>query len=305
MLSIGFQLASGRSLLTVMIRNIVGSETELGESPLWIAEEQALYWIDVLGSSLKRLNLPHRTVDTWPLPKIVGAIARRARGGFLVSFRTGFAFLERPGAPLDWLEVSGLQLERGRFNDGKCDRLGRFWVGTLDRKLTDPVGELYRIDAGLACRTMDTGFTLSNGLGWSPDNRTMYFTDSRAKLIYAYDFELESGSLSNRRVFVDYGNSDGRPDGLTVDADGHLWVAAIGGWRVDRFSPDGRLDRSVRLPVSQPTSCTFGGPDLETLYVTTARMNLDAVALAEEPLAGSVFALEVGVRGLAEPAFAG
>jgi sugar lactone lactonase YvrE len=244
-------------------------------------------------------------VAHWPLPKPPGSFALREAGGFLIAFRSGLATLDAPGAEVRWLEVPGLNLGDERFNDGKADRAGRFWTGTLDRRLASPIGQLYRVEAGFQVVAVDRGFTIANGLGWSPDERTMYFTDTPARRIYRYDFDAAAGRVSNRRVFVEVAAGDGGPDGMTVDAEGHVWSAQFDRWCVNRYAPDGSLERSIRLPVQQPTSCAFGGPELATLYVTSARIDLDDRALGAQPLAGGVFALEPGVRGRPEPRFNG
>jgi sugar lactone lactonase YvrE len=192
-----------------------------------------------------------------------------------------------------------------RFNDGKCDRRGRFWVGTLAIDATPGHGSLYRLDPDGRCQTMDTGFHISNGLGWSPDDRRFYFTDTGPKRIYVYDFDAESGAIENRRVFAQLPDNVGSPDGLAVDADGFVWSAHWDGWCVTRYDPEGKVDRVINLPVPRPTSCSFGGPDLSTLYITSARIRLSAQQLAEAPMSGSVFALQAGVRGLPETPFAG
>ncbi len=291
--------------MPVDVTCVVDARNILGEGPVWCPIEQVLYWIDIARPTLNRVDPKTGEWATWDLPKPAGSFALRRKGGLLVAFRAGMAWLELPSGRLEWVEVAGARLERGRFNDGKCDRKGRFWVGTMDRHLTDPIGELYRIDPDLSCRTMDRGFILSNGIAWSPDDRTMYFTDSRARAIYAYDFDLESGGVANRRVFAAFGDGPGRPDGCTVDAGGYLWTALVNAWRILRFAPDGRLDRAIELPVQRPTSCIFGGPDLDALFVTSSTLSLAEEDLAKQPLAGGVFRIDVGVRGLPEPRFAG
>ncbi len=281
------------------------SRDGLGEGPIWCPREEALYWIDILQPRLHRFDPMTGVSQEWPLPRPAGSFAVREGGGFLFAFRAGLAWLDAPGAEPQWIQLSGPRLDRGRFNDGKCDRRGRFWVGTLDRQLREPVGELYRIDPDLSCQTMDRGFTISNGLGWSPDDRTMYFTDSPARRIYAYDFDLVSGQITNRRVFAALHEGPGRPDGCTVDADGYVWTANIDAWRLLRLAPDGRVDRVVPLPVKRPTSCIFGGPSLDALYVTTSTMGLTEDDLAQQPLAGGLLRVDVGVKGVPEPRFAG
>jgi L-arabinonolactonase len=286
------------------VRCVVDCKDILGECGIWCPQDRVLWWIDVARPSLARLDPATGKVDNWALPKPVGSFALRRDGGFLLAFRSGLAMLDRPGGALQWHATPGARLDACRFNDGKCDRQGRFWVGTLDRNLKEPIGELYRIDPGFACITMDRGFTISNGLAWSPDQRTMYFTDTPARTIYAYDFDATAGQIANRRVFVRFDERPGRPDGCTVDAEGFLWTARVDGWCVDRYAPDGRLDHCVELPVQRPTCVSFGGEALDTLYVTTSTLGLAEEELARQPLAGGLFAVRAGVTGIAEPRFA-
>jgi L-arabinonolactonase len=290
---------------TVQATCAVDCKNVLGEGALWCPHERVLWWIDISSPSLWRFDPRADRVDHWPLPKPPGSFALRKNGGFLFAFRNGLATLDAPGGALEWLEVPGLALGDERFNDGKADRAGRFWSGTLDRRLASPIGQLYRVEPGFRVTAMDRGFTISNGVGWSPDDRTMYITDTPSRRIYRYDFEPATGGIANRRVFVEVDAGDGGPDGMTVDAEGFVWSAQFDRWCVNRYAPDGRLDRSIPLPVQRPTTCMFGGADLATLYVTSARMDLTDAALAAQPQAGGVFALEPGVRGLPEPRFAG
>ena len=283
----------------------VDCKNVLGEGAVWCPLERLLWWVDISGPSLWRLDPCTARVDHWPLPKPPGSFALRKNGGFLFAFRNGFATLAEPGGELQWLEPPGLALGDERFNDGKVDRAGRFWAGTLDRKLGSAIGQLYRVEPGLRVTAMDRGFTISNGIGWSPDDRTMYFTDTPSRRIYRYDFDPATGAIANRRVFIEAEPGHGGPDGMTVDAEGYVWSAQFDRWSIHRYAPDGRLDRAVRMPVRRPTTCMFGGPELATLYVTSARMDLADDALAGQPQAGGVFALEPGVRGLPEPRFAG
>jgi sugar lactone lactonase YvrE len=283
----------------------VDCKNVLGEGAVWCPLERVLWWIDISSPSLWRFDPRADRVDHWPLPKPPGSFALRKNGGFLFAFRNGLATLDAPGGALEWLEVPGLALGDERFNDGKADRAGRFWSGTLDRRLASPIGQLYRVEPGFRATAMDRGFTISNGIGWSPDDRTMYFTDTPARRIYRYDFDPATGGIANRRVFVEVDPGHGGPDGMTVDAAGFVWSAQFDRWCVNRYAPDGRLDRSIPLPVQRPTTCMFGGADLATLYVTSARMDLADAALAAQPQAGGVFALEPGVCGLPEPRFAG
>lgn len=276
---------------------VVDCRNELGEGALWCPLEQRLWWIDIQKPTLWSLR-PGGAVQHWSLPKPPGSFALRKDGGFLFAFRGGLATLDKPGGEPKWLP--GLEPGDERFNDGKCDRAGRFWAGTMDRKLASAIGRLYRVAPDFKLEPMDRGFTISNGIGWSPDERVMYFTDTPSRRIYRYDFDAAAGTIAKRRVFVEVEPGHGGPDGLTVDAEGCVWSAQFDRGCVNRYDPDGKLERSVRLPVQRPTTCMFGGPDLDTLYVTSA-----AMGLAGEEQAGGLFALHPGVRGLPETRFAG
>ncbi len=196
-------------------------------------------------------------------------------------------------------------IPENRFNDARCDRAGRLWAGSMPLDAATPTGALYRFDAAGAWEKMDSGFAVSNGLDWSPDDRTFYFVDTGPGIIYAYDFDIATGEISKRREFARIAPEEGRPDGLTVDADGNVWCAIWDGWCVRRYRPDGRLDREISLPVPRPTSCAFGGKDLETLFITSARVRLPERTLADAPLSGGVFALEPGVCGQRPVSFVG
>ncbi len=275
----------------------------LGEGALWCPREQVLWWFDVSSVILWRFAPASGRVEHWPLPKRAGSFALRKDRGLLFAFQKGFATLEVAGGEFTWRDVPGIAFGDERFNDGKVDRGGRFWAGTLDRTVSSAIGQLYRLDTDYRVTVMDRGFTVSNGIGWSPDDRVMYFTDTTARRIYRYDFDVASGQVSNRRVFVEAEPGHGGPDGMTVDAQGYVWSAQFDRWCIHRYAPDGSLDRSIRMPVQRPTTCMFGGPDLATLYVTSARVGLAADADVAQPQAGNVFALDPGVRGLPESRF--
>lgn len=277
----------------------------LGEGPVWSEQDQSLYRVDIAGRRVRRFTPATGQQREWIVPSDVGALALRAGGGAVVALRTGFALLDLGSGRLDPLGDPEQGRPDNRFNDGACDRAGRFWAGTLHDDELEPLGSLYRLDPDLGWHAVLHDVICSNGLGWSPDDRTMYFTDSRVGRIDAFDFDLASGSLSRRRPFAVLDGQDGVPDGLTVDADGYVWSAVWDGWRVVRYAPDGTVDRVVELPVQRPTSCAFGGPDLTTLYVTSAARGLTSAERVAGPLGGSLFALQPGVRGLPEPLFAG
>ena len=223
----------------------------------------------------------------------------------VVALRTGFAFLDLETGAVAGLTDPEADRPDNRFNDGKVDRQGRFWAGTLNDAEKQPLGSLYRLDADGTVTLMQDGAVVSNGIGWSPDDRTLYFTDSVIRTIWAFDFDPAAGAIANRRIFAEVPDGTGYPDGLTVDSEGFVWSAVWDGWRIVRYDPSGRIDREVVMPVQRPTSCMLGGPDLKTLYVTSASIHLDAGALERGPLAGGLFALEADVPGLPEPRFAG
>jgi sugar lactone lactonase YvrE len=284
---------------------LINPKNQLGECPIWCEKDQALYWIDIALPGIYQYQSKTKQMDHWSLPKPIGSFTQKKSGGFLLCFRSGFASLDTLGGPVVWLNQSKITESNERFNDGKSDALGRFWVGTMDKNLKQPLGALYRFDNEMKSDEMDRGFTISNGIAWSPDNKTMYFSDTPARIIYAYDFDLESGDIENRRIFATLDDSPGRPDGSTVDAEGFLWSARVAGGRIDRYDPSGKIERSIQLPISRPTSMVFGGPKMETLFITTSAMSLSDEQLRNEPLAGGVFSIETGIKGHLEHAFSG
>jgi len=280
----------------------IPAEASVGEGPVWSVAENALYWVDVPDGTVHRFEPGSGATRRWQLPSEVGCIALRAGGGAIAALRTGFALVDLDTGEVRHLEDPEADEPRTRFNDGKCDRRGRFWAGTMDLDERAPLGALYRFTGPGHCHRVLSGIGLSNGLGWSPDDRTMYHTDSLTAVIMAYDYDIDSGTPRSPRPFA-VDPQPAVPDGLAVDADGCVWSVKWDGWRVVRYTPGGRVDREVALPVGQPTSCTFGGADLDVLFVTSAREGLGQAALADQPLAGSVFAISAGVQGLPEPLY--
>ena len=277
-----------------------------GESPVWSVREQALYWTDNLGGCIHRLDSESGRGQRIALGRNVMAIGLRAGAGLVLALANHLAFYE-PGGELELIMSVEQDQPRNRFNDAKVDRRGRYWAGTMnDVDWDKPSGSLYRVDPGLELSRLQGAVVCANGLGWSPDNRTFYFCESFRYAIFAYDFDPDAGVLSARRVFATVDESSGGfPDGLTVDAEGGVWSAQNGAGRVVRYAPDGEVTHEVEVPVPQPTSCIFGGPDLDVLYITTSRQNMTPEQLARYPLSGSVFALRPGLSGLPEPLFAG
>lgn len=277
-----------------------------GESPVWSVAERCLYFVDHQGRKIHRFHPDVARLDTYNLPGVVTSLAPRSQGGLIVTIDRLFALFDPSSGSLVTLAEVDAGLPDNRFNDGKCDRSGRFWAGTMGNKAwNSPCGTLFRLAAGLP-EPMIENVRCSNGLAWSPDNATFYYAESFAHTIHAYDFNSRSGAISNRRVFATIDPASGAfPDGLTVDTEGGVWNAQPVFGRIVRYSPDGTIERIIEMPVSRCTSCIFGGDDLATLYVTSARETLTPVEIAQEPFAGGLFAFRPGFRGLPETPFAG
>ncbi len=286
---------------------VVDARHGVGESPVWHAGEQALYWVDIPAGQLWRWDAASGQTRHWQAPQMLACIASAGPGQWLGGLEDGIYQLNAQADGLlgcDLLAAVQHDQPGMRFNDGRCDRQGRLWVGSMvmNMGLASNAGAFYRYDSQGLQRVLD-GFLVTNGLGFSPDGRTMYASDSHpaVQTIWAWDYDTASGTPSNRRVFVDMNPLPGRPDGAAVDADGCYWICGNDAGLVHRFTPDGRLDQSLAVPVKKPAMCAFGGAGLDTLFVTSIRP--EGIDLADQPLAGSVFALRPGVRGLPEPAF--
>lgn len=284
---------------------VVPGRNRLGESPVWSVREGALYWVDSRAPAVYRLDPASGVVRSCPLPALVGCIVLRRSGGLIAALQTGFHALDFATGALTPIVDPEAGLPENRFNDGRADRRGRIWSGTMNDVRRDPTGSLYRLDADHRCTKMRDDIIVPNSICWSPDDRTMYFADTYRFRIMTYDFDADAGTISGMKLFADLTGRPGRPDGSTVDADGCLWNAEFTGGRVVRYTPDGRIDRTIELPVTPVTSCSFGGPNLDILYITTATQSLTPEGVEAQPLAGSVFAAVPGVRGLPEPEYEG
>lgn len=287
---------------SVRVECAVASSDRLGETPLWCDRTRKLWWIDIEEPKLQSFDPATDAHDATPLPgTYAGTQALTKEGGRLLA-QDLTLYLRTETADRHEL----VTVEQGfdnRWNDGRVDARGRFWVGTMDNGLSRPSGALYRVDPDGRATRMDGDVIVSNGIAFSPDGRTLYFTDTRRYTSFAYDLDLDEGVISNRRVFADYSSTRDRPDGACIDVDGCLWAAFFAGGRIVRYRPDGRIDRTIALPVTNPTCLCFGGPDLKTLYVTTARKFLSEAQLAAEPLAGSLLAIEGLGQGQPENRF--
>jgi len=274
----------------------------LGEGPIWVAAENTIFWVDSFGPCIKSLCLNNSEFRCWDMPSPIGSFAMRGDKKAVVALQDGLHFFNFVSHELSPICEPELGLNT-RFNDGKCDRKGRFWTGTIDLDLKFPIGSLYRLDTNLQCHKVKPGMIIPNGLGWSPDDRTMYVTDTALKIVYAYDYDLDTGEINQERIFLR--DEDAFPDGLTVDAEGYVWSVKWNDWKVIRYSPDGETDLIIDMPVQRPTGCCFGGPDHNLLYVASTVKGLSKEELAEQPLAGSLFVIETNTRGQIEEGFGG
>ena len=282
---------------------VVRTRAEVGEGPIWDPGTQTLVWVDITGAAVHRFDPATGQNVRMDVGVDVGAIAVRASGGLVMAAADGFRSLETDGSQTLLAEV-GADDPAMRMNDGKCDRHGRFWAGTMAYDETGPAGsgKLYRLDLDLSVRPVLDGVSISNGIDWSPDDRLMYFIDSRTQQVDVFDFDLDDGAITNRRTLIEVDSGIGFPDGMTVDANGDLWVALWGGSRVMHYAPDGAARGMVRFPVSQTSSCAFGGTDAMDLYVTSAARGISEEA---EPEAGSLFRARPGAAGQAPNSFGG
>jgi sugar lactone lactonase YvrE len=287
---------------------VFDARNAIGESPVWLAAEQALYWVDIPARRLYRWDPAGTQVRHWTAPEMIGCIAAHAGGGWICAMETGVFHLRADShGALQGPRVAAVDHARPkmRFNDGRCDRQGRFRAGTMlmDMGAAQSVGLVYALEDDGTLRPLVDGLIVSNGMAFSPDGRTMYLSDSHPQVqrIWSYHYDIDSGTPSNQRLFVDMTPLPGRPDGAAIDEDGCYWICANDAGLVHRFTPAGQLDRSLELPVRKPAMCAFGGSQLDTLYVTSIRP--EGIDLSDQPLAGGVFALAPGTRGLPEPSF--
>lgn len=276
---------------------------QLGEAPIWHPGENRLYWVDILQPAVYRFDPKTGRNETCALGKLVSAVLPVAGGGVMVATQDGIEALDFETGALTFFADPESEVVENRLNDAKVGPGGAIWVGSMRLDASKATGGLFRVTPDGKTERKESGITVSNGLGWSPNNRTFYFVDTIPGIIYAYDSEPGSGRLSNRRVFAQVPQDEGRPDGLTVDQDGGVWCAIWDGWCIHRYTPDGKLERVIELPVPRPTSASFGGPDDATLYITSARTRLPASTLAEAPLSGGIFAFTPGETGMSPNLF--
>jgi D-xylonolactonase len=270
----------------------------LGEGTLWSARDRAVYWVDILSPALNRLSLDGGAVERWVMPEPLGWVAERVGGGFIGGFKSGFAMIS-----LDPLTITPIgdpepDMPYNRMNDGKADAQGHIWCGTMDMVEERASGSLYRLTPDLVWQQMDSGYRVPNGPAFSPCGKWLYHSDTSRQVMYR--FARTADGIEDRQPFIRFTDADGYPDGMTVDADGHIWIAHWGGGRISRFTPDGKLDRAIALPARQVTNITFAGPDLDRMFVSSAAIDLDATCYD-----GGFFEVDCGVRGVPTNLFAG
>ena len=290
---------------TVTPQLVVAKRTLVGEGSLWDPEDEVLYWVDILSHELYAYDPATGVNRTIPTCQAVGTVVKRARGGVVLALHNGFAFLDLDTERITPIADPERAIPKNRFNDGKCDPAGRFWAGTMEFDGEPDAGALYCLEADGTVTEKLRPVTISNGIVWSADAQTMYYICTRANNVRAFDYDLATGAIANERIVV-RNQGGGGFDGMSIDAEGKLWIAVFGGGSVRRYDPvTGRLLRELRLPFERVTSCAFGGGDLDELYVTSAVIGLDEKALAAQPLAGSLVKLDPGVRGVPAFAYAG
>jgi sugar lactone lactonase YvrE len=288
------------------VEHYLSIQNELGETPIWAPEEKLLYWVDIGSHQIFRVDPKTDEYESFRPDMPVRGLCRRKAGGWLVITDAGLAFWDPSSDRCDFIVDPYADREYLQFNDGAIDRQGRLLVGSYNSDQLDaPDGSLYRLDTDHALHKLDQNLVLSNGIALSPDGKTLYVSEMFANKINAYDYDIESGIASNRRVLVEIPEDAGKPDGLTVDSQGFVWAAHWGGWRVTRYDPAGKLEREIRVPVELTTCIGFGGQNLDELYITTAWYNLSDRQRRDQPLAGDLFRIQTDITGIAEPLFLG
>jgi sugar lactone lactonase YvrE len=281
-------------------------QNELGETPIWVPEENSLYWVDFIRNTIFRIDVETKQHESFTPDMSVRGLRRRGPNGWLVITDAGLAFWDSKSNQCQFIVDPFKNEPNLEFNDGAIDRQGRLLVGSFNAADHDaPDGSLYRLDADRSLHKIDENIALSNGIAISPDGKTVYASEMSAYRINAYDYDAATGTLANRRVFVTLPEDGSKPDGLTVDSQGFLWAAHWGGWRVARYDIAGKLEREIRLPVELATSMGFGGENLDELYITTAWYDLSDQQRQAQPLAGDLFRVQTDIKGIVEPVFNG
>jgi sugar lactone lactonase YvrE len=289
-----------------VVDNFLAVRNEMGETPLWDPDEQALYWVDIAGQSIHRYHPESGMHESYRAALPITALARRASIGWLAVTKSGLAFWDHAANTFTPIVDPFSSEPDFIFNDGVVDKKGRFLIGSFNqRDLDAPEGCLFRFDPDGSLHELDGGLKVPNGMGHSPDGTLLYVTEMFSNRILVYDYDTERGTVSNRRTFVDIAEADGMPDGLTVDSEGCVWSAHWEGWCVTRYNTEGKADFRLKLPVEIVTCVGFGGPDMDELYITTAWHSLDTAAKGQQPMAGDLFRIKSDTRGMVEQEFLG
>jgi sugar lactone lactonase YvrE len=285
---------------------LIDAHALVGEGPIWDADANVLWWVDIMSSELYAYDPQTGENRKWNVGQHVGTVVQRAAGGLMLAVQDGFAAFDPASGALEMLADPEANLPGNRFNDGKCDPAGRFWAGSMAYEDQSDQGSVYRLDTDHSVDKMIEDIGISNGIIWSLDARTMYYTDSLDFAIRAYDYDVATGGIDNERVIIDIPKAMGFADGFTIDEEGMLWVAHYGAGRVRRWNPDSAtVLAEIDLPAAGVTACAFGGPGLDQLFITSASLRLSDAEKAQQPHAGGLFVAEVGVRGLAADKYGG
>ena len=288
------------------VEHVLTVQDELGECPIWDPDEQALYWVDIEGHRVHRYEPATANHDIRRPGFPMTAFGLRASGGWVTAAKNGLAYWHWHNQEYEFITDPVANEAHIRLNDGVVDHQGRFWAGSVyEEDLDAPLSSLFRLDPDGSVHKLDTGFATSNGIGVSPDSKTLYLVDMFHSKILAYDHDPATGAVENRRIFASVPEEDGYPDGITIDSEGFIWNAHWAGWKVTRYDPAGKIEREIRFPVQNVTRCAFGGEQLDELYVTTAWYAMSEEERKDQPLAGDLFRVKTDVKGLEEPTFIG
>lgn len=284
--------------LTVHANLEYQTDAHLGEGPVWDETNQKLWWVDILSGNLHCYEPARNKNKLFDVGEQIGAAVLRKEGGLLLALKSGFAFFDEESEKITPLENDFENAENTRFNDGKCDPAGRFWVGTLDYDLEEGSGNLFCVNSDLKIEKKLDQLTIPNGMAWNSSADTFYFIDTIARELYSFQYQKESGEISNRSVICEFDEELGYPDGMAIDSDDKLWIALYAGRKVIQINPkNGHIEFEIRVPVPKPTSCTFGGDNLKTLFITTCREYMDESDVEKAPLSGSLFSVDLPFRG--------
>ena len=280
-------------------------QTNLGEGPIWNAAKNELYWVDINAGRFYKTTFPNGLVESFEIGQRLGALALRAEGGLVMAVQNGFGFFDEATQTFTLLDnFVADNHPKIRFNDGAVDPRGRFFAGTMDMTEKEALGKLYRLDKDHTLHQQEENIYISNGMGWSLDHQTFFYIDTLTHSVAAYDYDLATGNIANKRIFIQFTSKE-YPDGMTIDSEGGFWIAFWGAAKIGHFDANGKRIEDISIPALQPTSCCFGGPDMTTLFITSAARGLSSKQMKEMPLNGRLFMLETNIRGQEEPRFAG